>query len=89
MLDDPELLEDAAALIDSGKSAAFAIDRAIGVRADRLAALKNELLAARANDLRDAGLRVVRVLTGDAGQSIDAPENAILVALYEVQGTIR
>ena len=80
MLDDPELLEDSAALIDSGKTAAFAIDRAIGVRADRLAALRNELLAARANDLRDAGLRVVRVLTGDAGQSIDAPENAILIA---------
>lgn len=80
MLDDPELLAEAAELIDAGKSAAFAIDHAVGVRADRLAALKNELLAARANDLRDAGLRVVRVLTGDAGQSIDAPENAILIA---------
>ncbi len=80
MLDDPELLSEAAELIESGKSAAFAIDRAVGVRADRLAALKNELLAARANDLRDAGLRVVRVLTGEAGQSIETPESAILIA---------
>lgn len=80
MLDDPELLADAEARIAAGKTAAFAVYHAVGVRADRLAGLKNELLAARANDLRDAGLRVVRVLTGDTNTSIDAPENAILVA---------
>ena len=47
-----------------GKSAAFAWQVAFTRHADRLAGLKNELLAARANDLRDVGRRVLQQLTG-------------------------
>jgi hypothetical protein len=49
--------------IAKGKSAAFAWKKAVTTHADRLAALRNQLLAQRANDLRDVGLRVLAILT--------------------------
>src|SRR3954463_14424480 len=64
LLADPDLLEIVESLISKGKSAAFAWKRAITTHADRLAALRNELLAQRANDLRDVGMRVLAILTG-------------------------
>ena len=59
LLDDPDLLEIAESAIAKGKSAAFAWKKAARPHADRLAALRNELLAQRANDLRDVGGRVL------------------------------
>ena len=80
LIADPDLLEIVESGIAKGKSAAFAWKKAATTHADRLAALRNPLLAQRANDLRDVGLRVLALLTGT---DITAPEyapNTILIA---------
>jgi phosphocarrier protein FPr len=64
LLSDPDLLEIVESAIAKGKSAAFGWKKAITTHADRLAGLRNQLLAQRANDLRDVGLRVLSILTG-------------------------
>jgi len=91
LLEDPDLLEITFGEIQKGKTAAFAWKKAYSLHADRLAALTNELLAARANDLRDVGRRVLLILTNGtsstdskSGQSdlknVKIPAHAILVA---------
>jgi phosphoenolpyruvate-protein phosphotransferase len=80
LLDDPDLLQIANDAISGGKSAAFGWQRAFGRHADQLASLKNELLAARANDLRDVGRRVLGKLTGVETAAPEYPANTILVA---------
>jgi multiphosphoryl transfer protein len=80
VLDDPDLLEIAGSAIGRGKSAAFGWQRAFMQHADQLARLKNELLAARANDLRDVGRRVLAKLTGVEATTPEYPTNTILVA---------
>ena len=64
LLEDPDLIEIATSAIAKGKSAAFAWKNAVKTHADRLASLRNQLLAQRANDLRDVGERVLEFLTG-------------------------
>ena len=80
LLDDPDLLDIAYSALAKGKSAEFAWQRAFTTHADRLASLRNELLAARANDLRDVGRRVLTLLTGAEPERQEPPTNAILVA---------
>ena len=80
LLEDPELFDSATSAIDQGKSAAFAWKQSYTSQAAILAQLKNQLLAARANDLRDVGDRVLRILTGAVAVSTDYPANSILVA---------
>jgi phosphoenolpyruvate-protein phosphotransferase len=80
LLDDPDLLDIAAQAIANGKSAAFGWQTAFTTHADHLSALKNELLAGRANDLRDVGRRVLRNLTGVAADAPEYPSNTILIA---------
>jgi len=77
---DPDLLEIAESAIAKGKSAAFAWQQAVATHADRLAGLRNQLLAQRANDLRDVGLRVLSVLTGVEVRQPDYPPNSVLIA---------
>ncbi len=80
LLEDPEIADTATNLIDKGKSAAFAWKQSYMAQAETLAKLKNELLAARANDLRDVGGRVLRILTGTSVEAISYPDNCILLA---------
>ena len=81
LLDDPELSESVRNIIGKGRSAAFAWKQSINEQAEMLSGLKNSLLAARANDLRDVGRRVLRLLTGEkAPQKRDLPDQAILIA---------
>ncbi len=80
LVDDPDLLEIAESAMAKGKSAAFAWKKAATTHADRLASLRNPLLAQRANDLRDVGLRVLSLLTGTETSAPDYPPNAILIA---------
>ncbi|HEY9644541.1 MAG TPA: phosphoenolpyruvate--protein phosphotransferase [Coleofasciculaceae cyanobacterium] len=80
LLEDPELFDAATQSIDQGKSAAFAWKQSYTAQATMLSQLQNELLAARANDLRDVGGRVLRILTGAAIEPVNYPPNAILVA---------
>ncbi len=80
LLDDPDLVDIAHSALAKGRSAEFAWHRAFSTHADRLASLRNELLAARANDLRDVGRRVLTLLTGAEPERQEPPFNAILVA---------
>jgi phosphocarrier protein FPr len=80
LLEDPDLLDIADSAIAKGKSAAFAWRHAYSLHAERLAGLRNELLAARANDLRDVGLRVLKLLLGVTAEEPRMPAETILVA---------
>lgn len=80
LLDDPDFLEIAHSAIAKGKSAAFAWKNAAKLHAERLASLRNELLAQRANDVRDVGLRVLELLTGVTRTPPRYPEGSILIA---------
>lgn len=80
LIEDPDLLEIVDSAIAKGKSAEFGWKKAVTAHADRLAALRNPLLAQRANDLRDVGLRVLGILTGEETKAPDYPPNTILIA---------
>jgi phosphocarrier protein FPr len=80
LLTDPDLVEIAESVIAKGKSAAFAWQKAFSTHAERLAGMKNQLLAQRANDLRDVGLRVLAILTGTSLAKPDYPPRCVLIA---------
>ncbi len=80
LLADPELMDTASSAIAKGKSAAFAWQQTYTAQANTLAQLKSELLAQRANDLRDVGDRVLRILTGVKEEALIVPANTILLA---------
>ncbi|VUD51474.1 Phosphoenolpyruvate-protein phosphotransferase [Thalassocella blandensis] len=80
LLEDPELIEATHELIHDGKSAAFAWKQAYTTQATQIGKLKNELLAARANDLRDVGRRVLWLVLGKETGETALPENTILIA---------
>ena len=80
LLTDPDLVEIAESAIAKGKSAAFAWRNAFSTHAERLAGMKNQLLAQRANDLRDVGLRVLAILTGTSLAKPEYPPNSVLIA---------
>jgi phosphocarrier protein FPr len=80
ILQDPELMDLSNSLIDKGKSAAYAWQQTYTSQAATLAKLDNELLAQRANDVRDVGMRVLRILTGAESTQMKYPHDTILVA---------
>jgi phosphocarrier protein FPr len=80
LLDDPDFLDIATSAVAKGKSAAFAWKNAAKLHAERLASLRNELLAQRANDVRDVGWRVLELLTGVVRRTVTYPEGSILIA---------
>ncbi|WP_337153836.1 phosphoenolpyruvate--protein phosphotransferase [Pseudomonas protegens] len=80
LLDDPSLLEQAEALIVSGKSAAFAWNSAIEVTAELFKGLDSTLLAERAVDLADVGQRVLKLILGVQEHALSLPDQAILIA---------
>lgn len=80
LLTDPELLGLVIAGISHGQSAAFAWQSACRTYAIQLAELDNEVLAGRANDIRDVGLRVLRLIAGVQEETLAPPANAILIA---------
>ncbi len=74
LLDDPEILGAAGALIDAGKSAAFAWRAAIRTQVERLSSLADARLRERADDLLDLEAQVLLSLAGLA--SAPAPQIA-------------
>ena len=79
LLEDPELFESAAERIDGGKSAGRAWQEAIKSTASQLAALDNELLAARAADVRDVGHKVLRILVGAGDDESALPDEPVIL----------
>ncbi|MCA0293029.1 MAG: phosphoenolpyruvate--protein phosphotransferase [Actinobacteria bacterium] len=80
ILADPDLLDLAVSAIDKGKSAPYAWRAAVNTYADRLAGLDNEILADRANDVRDVGQRVLEELTGQRSEKPEMAPGTILIA---------
>jgi multiphosphoryl transfer protein len=80
LLEDPELLDAAEAQIREGATAAYAWRQAYTAQAERLLALKNQLLAGRATDLRDVGRRVLHLLVGRDDAPHEVPPESIVVA---------
>lgn len=81
LLEDPDLVSMANGFIDRGKTAAFAWNKTTEEHAGRLAKSNNELLANRANDLRDVSRRVLTHLAPPSEKkAAELPENSILIA---------
>jgi phosphoenolpyruvate-protein phosphotransferase len=64
MATDPELLDEAVSRVQAGMDPASAVESAADAASGTLATLPDELLAARAADVRDVGARIVRILQG-------------------------
>ncbi|MBS2040154.1 phosphoenolpyruvate--protein phosphotransferase [bacterium] len=79
ILQDPQLLEETRQAVSAGQPAATAWHAAYDKQAELLASLSNPLLAARANDLRDVGERVLTCLLGESSARRIFPENCIVV----------
>ncbi len=80
LLNDPALTEQAQTDIQKGLSAAWSWQQAYTTQANTLANLKSTLLAARATDMKDVGMRVLRILCGQPETEADLPDNTILIA---------
>ncbi len=80
LLEDPDLLDIAESAIAKGKGAAYAWQRAYTIHAERLAKLRNEIMAGRAADLRDVGRRILGILTGQPVEEPKPPAGSILIA---------
>lgn len=80
LLADPSLLDQAHALIDQGKSAAFAWKTSTEATAAMFRSLGNALLAERAADLADVGQRVLKLILGVHEQALELPADTILIA---------
>lgn len=77
MASDPELLDVAVARAQAGEESGSAVDGAAADASAVLAALPDELLAARAADVRDVGARIVRILRGEDVALPEAPSIAV------------
>ncbi len=77
MATDPELVDAAMELVAAGERPEAAVRAAAGTAAATLAALPDELLAARAADVRDVGERIVRILLGEDVALPEVPSIAI------------
>jgi phosphoenolpyruvate-protein kinase (PTS system EI component) len=71
--DDPDLRGAATAELAAGRAPAEAVTAAASTYADLLAALPDPTLAGRAADVRQVGRRVVAVLHGDPGATVEGP----------------
>ncbi|MBE9170793.1 phosphoenolpyruvate--protein phosphotransferase [Pleurocapsales cyanobacterium LEGE 06147] len=80
-LEEPALLNRVKQLIfDRQRSAASAWKSAIEEMVASYQALEDTYLQARASDVKEVGLRVLRLLTGDDTAPLDFPEPGILIA---------
>lgn len=77
MASDPEILDVAVARAHAGEEPEAAVDGAATEASATLAALPDELLAARAADVRDVGARIVRILRGEDVALPEAPSIAV------------
>jgi len=81
--EDPEVEEQAAPLIDAGRSAVAAVAAAFGAFRALLAASSNDYMAARAADLDDVCSRVIAILSG-VRRGYDLPEGRSVLLAREL-----
>lgn len=80
ILGDPDLLDSVNEMLTDGFSAEYAWKKGYENQADELSALKNQVLAERANDMKDVGQRVLYLLLNIEMNNMDFPEGSILIA---------
>lgn len=83
-LDDPELRAEVKALINDGKSAAFAWRQAIETRVHALELHDDPVLAGRAMDLRDVGRRVLKHLAGSIHDDPFVPSGPVILVAEDL-----
>lgn len=84
LLDDPELIEAVQAQVKNGQSPAKAWKSTIDEQAASIAALHDPLLAARADDLRDVGKRVLRLMLGLSEKGASMPTTPVVIVAREL-----
>lgn len=84
LLDDPALIEAVQARVTIGQSPIKAWKSTIDENAANIAALKDPLLAARADDLRDVGKRVLRLMLGLSEKGVSMPTTPVVVVAREL-----
>jgi multiphosphoryl transfer protein len=84
LLDDPELTESVQARVTMGLTPVKAWKATIDERAAAIGALNDPLLAARADDLRDVGNRVLRLMLGANEKSIAMPTTPVVIVAREL-----
>jgi multiphosphoryl transfer protein len=80
LLDDPELMQAVLARVETGLNPAKAWKAAIDEQAASIAALDDPLLAARADDMRDVGRRVLRLMLGVTEKGFKPKSPVVIVA---------
>ena len=84
LLDDPELTEGVKARIQEGQDALKAWKETIEDSAMVVAALNDPILSARADDLRDVGRRVLRLMVGKDDVVDSLPDKPVVVVAQEL-----
>jgi len=80
LIDDPELVDGARALIDKGKGAGYAWRAVLREGIEQLRALNDPRMAERADDLLDLETRVLSALSGTSTAGPVLPPETILIA---------
>ncbi len=80
LIDDPELVDGAQALIDKGKGAGFAWRAVLRDGVEQLRSLSDSRMAERADDLLDLETRVLSALSGASTAGPVLPPETILIA---------
>ena len=84
LLDDSELMESVQERVKTGQSSAKAWKAITDERAAEIAALNDPLLAARADDLRDVGRRVLSLMLGLSEKGIPMPTTPVVIIAREL-----
>lgn len=84
LLDDPELTEAVQVRVNTGQSAAKAWKVTIDEQAASIASLNDPLLAARADDLRDVGKRVLSLMLGVSEKGVPMPTTPVVIVAREL-----
>jgi len=84
ILTDPDLRENALSYILAGRSATQAWQQAVEEMAAALAQLQDELLAARAADIRDVGQRVLRAMAGLNHTGPELPAEPVILIAHDL-----
>ncbi len=84
VLDDPELTDAVQVRIQKGQDALKAWKETIEDSAMVIAALNDPILSARADDLRDVGRRVLRLMVGIEEEQATLPDKPVVVVAREL-----
>lgn len=84
LMDDPELAEAVQARVETGEYHTLAWKAAVEERAAAIAALPDALLAARADDMRDVGKRVLRLMLGLNDREVTLPNRPVVIIAREL-----